>query len=53
MLVSGTMSDNETTSSFPDRLVELSAAPSAHKLTQTTNNQWYALIKQIYATVLL
>lgn len=42
MLVSGTMSDNETTSSFRDRLVELSAAHSAPKLTQIRENdtQW-------------
>lgn len=34
MLVSGTMSESETTSSFPDRLAELSKGPSASKLKQ-------------------
>lgn len=32
MLVSGTMSESETTSSFPDMLDELSKSPSAFKL---------------------
>lgn len=32
MLVSGTMSESETTSSLPDRLAELSKAPSPSKL---------------------
>lgn len=32
MLVSGTMSESEMTSSFPDMLAELSKGPSAFKL---------------------
>lgn len=38
MLVSGMMSESETTSSFPDRLPELSTAPSSPKLAQRKGN---------------
>lgn len=38
MLVSGTMSESETTSSFPDKLAELSKGPSASKLQGTTGD---------------
>lgn len=36
MLVSGTMSESETTSSFPEKLAELSKGPSASKLQGIT-----------------
>lgn len=38
MLVSGTMSESEITSSFPDMLAELSKGPSAFKLQGITMN---------------
>lgn len=43
MLVSGTMSESETTSSFSDMLAELSKGPSASKLQGITvdlNKYW-------------
>ena len=56
MLVSGMMSDNETTSSFPDRLPELSKAPPASMLKQRKDNLYDMMtntreIKYIYYTV--
>lgn len=56
MLVSGMMSDNETTSSFPDRLPELSKAPPASMLKQKKDNLYDIMTntrekKYIYYTV--
>lgn len=39
ILVSGMMSESETTSSFPDRLAELPKTPSASKLKQSKWSQ--------------
>lgn len=46
MLVSGMMSESETTSSFPDRLPEFSTAPSAPKLEQSKGNYYNTIEKK-------